>query len=117
MEYFLSTTIKHLILSIQAYNRKIQFRNIEDPQITVCKGRIEALFDLLKDVGYPVSWGYGAVWSPSAQKFRNGYGYISFVKNEEGLKESGIYDVHGFDNGTYWFVDRSGCLTEYKGGV
>ena len=116
MEMCLSVLIKSLIMTIYDYNRMVQFRNIEDSRIGYYRGKVDALMDALKELGHPVTWGYGALWSSGKSKYENGYGYITFSKSDAELKETDIYETHGFENGIYWFIDGNGYSTAYKGG-
>ena len=112
----ISVVINQLILSMYEYNKRMQFRDPSDNQSFYAKGRVESLMDCLKALGYPVTYGYGAVWSSGKSKYINGYGYITFSKNLKELEESGIHTAHGFENGIFWFVDGRGIPTIYRGG-
>ena len=111
----LNTMIQKLILAIYEYNKRLQFRDPSDIQCIYWRGRAESLMDLLESLGYPVTHGTGSIWSSGRSRYAEGYGYMTFSKNQKEFEELGIHAKHGFENGIYWFVDGRGVPTMYRG--
>ena len=115
MEYVLNIIVDSLIKTIHQYNLMLKYRPSQDVQCVHEKGRIEALIDLLKEIGYPLTVSTGRVWNSQGMHFQTGYGCIMFYKHRDELEDMGLFHKNHFENGIYWFIEGNSNLTKYKG--
>lgn len=114
MDGVLRLLVDFIIKSMHLYNSMLVYRPAQDPQCIKQKGRVEALCDFLRELGYPLTISQGRVWHNSSTYHSEGYGCIMFTKSVEELEKIGILSDNHFENGIYWFMEGNSKLIQYR---